>query len=260
MSIKQVRTMALAATLLAGTTALAYAQSNSMGGAGSPTKHNDSSSTQGADSPAANGKHESGASTTGAGGSSGDMKKGDDDKSTMKKGKDSKASEMKDGAPKSEAGKNAATKDDTGKGAASKNAEQNKAAPGANSKSTAEGGKSGGGANSANSTMGKSGTTGKADNAATTANGRGNVNLTTEQKTTIKNTVIENKSAPRVSHVDFNVNVGVVVPTTVHYAPLPDSIVEIHPAWRGYDYFVYEDQVIVIEPRSHKIVEIIVVS
>jgi len=46
----------------------------------------------------------------------------------------------------------------------------------------------------------------------------------------------------------------------VRFAPLPASIVEIHPAWRGYDYFVYNEEVIIIEPRSHKIIEIIVVS
>ena len=34
----------------------------------------------------------------------------------------------------------------------------------------------------------------------------------------------------------------------------------IHPAWRGYDYFVYNEEVIIIEPHSHKIVEVIVVS
>ena len=76
----------------------------------------------------------------------------------------------------------------------------------------------------------------------------------------IKNTVINNKSAPRVTSVNFNVSVGTVVPTSVRFAPLPASIVEIHPAWRGYDYFVYNEEVIIIEPRSHKIIEIIVVS
>jgi len=62
------------------------------------------------------------------------------------------------------------------------------------------------------------------------------------------------------SSVNFNVSVGTVVPTSVHFAPLPASIIEIHPGWRGYDYFVYNEEVIVIEPHSYKIIEIIVVS
>jgi hypothetical protein len=113
-------------------------------------------------------------------------------------------------------------------------------------------------------TMNKADTTGKGanDSAASPSSAKagGNINLTTQQKTVIKKTVIDNKSAPRVTSVNFQINVGTVVPTTVRYAPLPTSIIEIHPAWRGYDYFVYEDQVIIIEPHSHKIVEIIVVS
>lgn len=46
----------------------------------------------------------------------------------------------------------------------------------------------------------------------------------------------------------------------MHYAPLPASIIEIHPAWHGYDYVVGEDEVIIVQPHTRKIVEIIVVS
>jgi len=44
------------------------------------------------------------------------------------------------------------------------------------------------------------------------------------------------------------------------YAPLPASIIEIHPAWHGYDYVVGEDEVIIVQPHTRKIVEIIVAS
>jgi hypothetical protein len=85
-------------------------------------------------------------------------------------------------------------------------------------------------------------------------------NLSSKQKTVIKDKIIDNKSAPRVSHVDFDVHIGVAVPTSIHLAPLPVEIVRIHPAWRSYVYFVYEDEVIIVNPHSHKIVEIITVS
>jgi hypothetical protein len=180
----------------------------------------------------------------------------------MKKGEEGKSSANKD-----ETGKNATNTSETGKNDAAKGAEQNKSASGGNGNSSAESDKNGAKAKSANSTSGKSGqsaTTGKGANASSasssSANASANVNLTTQQKTVIKNTVINNKSAPRVSKVNFNVSVGTVVPTSVHFAPLPASIVEIHPAWRDYEYFVYNDEVIIIHPHTRKIVEIIVVS
>jgi len=82
-----------------------------------------------------------------------------------------------------------------------------------------------------------------------------NVSLTTEQKTTIRNTVIS--SGPRVASVNFDINVGVVVPRTVRVAPVPVTLVEIQPAWRGYMYFVYADEIIIVEPRTLKIVAVL---
>jgi hypothetical protein len=82
-----------------------------------------------------------------------------------------------------------------------------------------------------------------------------NVSLTTEQKTTIRSTVIN--TGPKVSNVNFDLKVGVVVPRTVRIAPVPATIVEIQPAWRGYMYFVYEDEIIIVEPRTLKIVAVL---
>ena len=88
-----------------------------------------------------------------------------------------------------------------------------------------------------------------------TAQGKGmassNVSLTTEQKTTFRN------SGPKVTSVNFNIRVGVAVPRTVKFAPVPASIIEIQPAWRGYMYFVYEDEIIIVHPRTLKIVAVI---
>jgi hypothetical protein len=86
--------------------------------------------------------------------------------------------------------------------------------------------------------------------------GGGNVSLTTEQKTKIRQTVLTS-SAPRVTRVDFDVRVGTVVPRTVRVAPLPATIIEIEPQWRGYMYFVYNDEIIVVEPGSLRIVAVL---
>jgi len=69
--------------------------------------------------------------------------------------------------------------------------------------------------------------------------------------------VLVGNRAPRVTHVDFSVSVGVAVPRSVHLVTVPTEIVEIHPDWRGFLYFVYEDEIIIVDQRSHKIVAVL---
>jgi hypothetical protein len=81
--------------------------------------------------------------------------------------------------------------------------------------------------------------------------------LNTEQRTRVRETVIRSSNAPRVNNVNFSVSVGTVVPRTVRYAPLPPVLVEYYPDWRGYDYFIANEQIIIIEPNSLKIVAVL---
>ncbi|MEA2987313.1 MAG: hypothetical protein QOG83_24 [Alphaproteobacteria bacterium] len=84
----------------------------------------------------------------------------------------------------------------------------------------------------------------------------GSGNFTAEQRTKIRETVI--KTGPRVTNVTFAVNVGTVVPETVRVVAVPEVIIEVHPEWRGFLYFVYEDEIVIVD-RSHKIVAVIAV-
>ena len=83
------------------------------------------------------------------------------------------------------------------------------------------------------------------------------VNLSTQQKTEIRQTVINNHSAPRVASVNFNIGVGVVVPPAVQFAPVPATIVSIEPAWRGHYYFVYQEEIIIVDPHTRRIVAVL---
>lgn len=83
------------------------------------------------------------------------------------------------------------------------------------------------------------------------------VNLTNDERTRIRNAVVKQPNAPRVAHVDFALNVGAVVPSRVHVIALPPQIVEIHPAWRGYMYFMVGDEIVIVEPGTLRIVEIL---
>lgn len=85
----------------------------------------------------------------------------------------------------------------------------------------------------------------------------GSINISTEQRTEVRKILVQNKVEP--VNVDVEVNVGVAIPRTVRLHPLPPRIVEIVPAYRGYEYFVLADgRIIIVEPSSHKIVYILV--
>src|SRR5262249_60204164 len=81
----------------------------------------------------------------------------------------------------------------------------------------------------------------------------GSVTLTTEQRTKIRQTVLAGGNVPRASNVNFSINVGTVVPTSVRVVEVPSVIVDIHPQWRGVLYFVGGDEIIIVG-RKHKIV------
>ncbi|MDU6242224.1 MAG: DUF1236 domain-containing protein, partial [Bradyrhizobium sp.] len=43
----------------------------------------------------------------------------------------------------------------------------------------------------------------------------------------------------------------------VHFYPLPAEVVTIYPEWRGYDYILVREQIIVLDPRTHEIVAVL---
>ena len=84
------------------------------------------------------------------------------------------------------------------------------------------------------------------------------VTLSDEQRTKLRQTVIGAQGAPRVSHVDFDLSVGTVIPRgRIHIVPVPRMLVDIQPAWRGFLYFIYEDELVVVDPRDLRIVAVL---
>lgn len=70
--------------------------------------------------------------------------------------------------------------------------------------------------------------------------------------------IVDASDAPRADRVDFNVQVGSVVPRrSVHFVPVPQTLVQIEPRWHDYYYFVYENQVVVVSPRTMRIVAVL---
>jgi hypothetical protein len=80
--------------------------------------------------------------------------------------------------------------------------------------------------------------------------------FTPEQRTRIRTTVLQGSNAPRATNVNFSINVGTVVPTSVRVVGVPELIIEVYPQWRGHMYFIVGDQIIVVD-RNHRIVAVI---
>jgi hypothetical protein len=86
----------------------------------------------------------------------------------------------------------------------------------------------------------------------------GSVQLSEDQRSRIK-TVIGRGSGARLSRsdVNFSLSVGTRVPRSVHFVTLPSEIVQIVPQYRGFDYFLVEDEIVIIDPRTLEIVAVI---
>jgi hypothetical protein len=117
---------------------------------------------------------------------------------------------------------------------------------GADSKSTAETGRTGVDSKSTAETKSQT-TTGQAGAGA---------KLSTEQRTKIT-TVIRDQHVAPVNNVNFSISIGTRVPRGVSFHPLPADVVTVYPEWRGYEFFLVRDQIIVVDPRTLEIVAVL---
>jgi|SRR5665213_88916 len=80
--------------------------------------------------------------------------------------------------------------------------------------------------------------------------------ISTEQRTKIT-TVIRSQHVAPVEHVNFSISVGTRVPHDVTFHRLPTEVVTIYPEWRGYEFILVNNQIVVIDPRSFEIVAVL---
>jgi hypothetical protein len=69
--------------------------------------------------------------------------------------------------------------------------------------------------------------------------------------------VIKSQNVRPVTNVNFSISVGAHVPRNVGFHPLPAEIVTIYPEWRGYEFFLVNNQIVVVNPRTLEIVDVI---
>jgi hypothetical protein len=80
--------------------------------------------------------------------------------------------------------------------------------------------------------------------------------LSSEQHVKIRDTLRGEKSE-RLTNVQFSTTVGEMIPETVHLYTLPVSIVEDAPQYRGYEYILVGDEILIVNPRTMRIVAVI---
>jgi hypothetical protein len=101
-------------------------------------------------------------------------------------------------------------------------------------------------------------TKGAMDSKSTTTTGQAGAGakLSTEQRTRIT-TVIRGEHVAPVNDVNFSIAVGTRVPREISFHPLPAEVVTVYPRWRGYEFFLVGDQIVVVDPRTFEIVAIL---
>jgi hypothetical protein len=90
----------------------------------------------------------------------------------------------------------------------------------------------------------------------TTGQAGAGAKLSSEQRTKIT-TVIRDQHVAPVKNVNFSISVGTRVPRDVSFHPLPAEVVTVYPEWRGYEFILVNDQIVVINPRTLEIVAVI---
>jgi hypothetical protein len=91
----------------------------------------------------------------------------------------------------------------------------------------------------------------------TTGQAGAGAKLSTEQRTKIT-TVFRSQRIEPANNVNFSISVGTRVPREgVSFRPLPAEVVTIYPEWRGYEFILVRNQIVVVDPATFEIVAIL---
>ncbi len=78
--------------------------------------------------------------------------------------------------------------------------------------------------------------------------------ISTEKQVRISETLTRERLAPPQRNLNISIRVGERLPRHVRVQRLPATIVSIEPQYRGYDYFTTEEEIVIVEPRTQRIV------
>jgi hypothetical protein len=82
--------------------------------------------------------------------------------------------------------------------------------------------------------------------------------LTSQQQTTIQQSVLSARNVPRVDHVNFAVHTGAIIPRSVNIVAISTFpvLIETFPQYRDYSFFVVDDEIVFVD-RGHKVVDVV---
>ena len=68
---------------------------------------------------------------------------------------------------------------------------------------------------------------------------------------------VRGEKTARFTGPKFSITIGEAVPQTVHLNRLPTRVIEFAPQYRGYEYILVGDEILIVDPRTHRIVAVI---
>ncbi len=110
--------------------------------------------------------------------------------------------------------------------------------------------------NNAQTAPATSGTQTNQANQATQTNTQVNqqTQVTSEKQVRISETVSRARLAQPERNLNITIRVGETIPSRVRLHRLPPEIISIEPQYRDYEYFATDDDVVIVEPQTHRIV------
>ena len=85
---------------------------------------------------------------------------------------------------------------------------------------------------------------------------QGNIKMNEQQAVDFRSRLERHSDIARAS-VNFEARVGVDVPESVRLAPIPTDIVAEYPEFRGYDVVIVQDEIVIVDPHTRRVVEVV---
>lgn len=82
------------------------------------------------------------------------------------------------------------------------------------------------------------------------------VNINEQQRSRINQSFSRVDARP-LTNVNFSISVGTAIPRDVRLSPLPADVVEIVPQYRGYNYVLVKEEIVIVDPATYKIVTVL---
>jgi hypothetical protein len=79
--------------------------------------------------------------------------------------------------------------------------------------------------------------------------------LDSQQQSKIADLIVKEKIKP--ANVTFSISQGMAVPSSVALYPVPSTVLQLAPQYRGYSYFATSDRIVIVEPSKKTVVAVI---